>query len=213
MNEQSLSANINCKCGKCGITLANGAAQLKFRCGCQDCRQALEWGHANGGVKPDPLPDLLYMLSDIINVRGKEFMKAYQLRDDDPSLLGMSRRIYCTSCYSMIGVDHPAYENNVFLNFPKHCENEGNLNVPLTAYVMMIDYTEEIGPLPTEDVPLFTTLRFQQEADRVFGIPEVANAFSPRETPLEGITFSELIEQVGGTEILDLRAGQDLVHG
>ena len=73
----------------------------------------------------------------------------------------------------MIGVDHPAYENNVFLNFPKHCENEGNLNVPLTAYVMMIDYTEEIGPLPTEDVPLFTTLRFQQEAARVFGIPEV----------------------------------------
>ena len=98
MNEQSLSANINCKCGKCGITLANGAAQLKFRCGCQDCRQALEWGHVNGGVKPDPLPDLLYMLSDIINVRGKQFMKAYQLRDDDPSLLGMSRRIYCTSC-------------------------------------------------------------------------------------------------------------------
>ena len=213
MSEQNSSAEINCKCGACGITLANGDAQLKFRCGCQDCRQALEWGHANGGVKPDPLPDLLYMLSDIINVRGKEFMKAYQLRDDDPSLLGMSRRIYCTSCYSMIGVDHPAYENNVFLNFPKHCENEGNLNVPLTAYVMMIDYTEEIGPLPTEDVPLFTTLRFQQEADRVFGIPEVANAFSPRKTPLEGITFSELIEQVGGTEILDLRAGQDLVRG
>ena len=186
MSEQNSSAEINCKCGACGITLANGDAQLKFRCGCQDCRQALEWGHANGGVKPDPLPDLLYMLSDIINVRGKEFMKAYQLRDDDPSLLGMSRRIYCTSCYSIIGVDHPVYENNVFLNFPKHCENEGNLNVPLTAYVMMIDYTEEIGPLPTEDVPLFTTLRFQQEADRVFGIPEVANAFSPRETPLEG---------------------------
>jgi len=207
MGSEKISAEINCKCGKCGITLADGKAQLKFKCGCQDCRQALEWGHSRGAIKPDPLPDLLYMPSDIIDVRGKDFMQSYQLRNDDPSLLGMSRRIYCTECYSMIGVDHPAYEDNVFLNFPKHCENAGDLSISLTAYVMMVDYTEEIGPMPTEDVPLFTTLRFEQEADRIFGIPAVAKAFSPREVPLEGITFSALIEETGGTEILDFEAG------
>jgi len=167
----------------------------------------LEWGHSRGAIKPDPLPDLLYMPSDIIDVRGKDFMQSYQLRNDDPSLLGMSRRIYCTECYSMIGVDHPAYEDNVFLNFPKHCENAVDLSISVTAYVMMVDYTEEIGPMPTEDVPLFTTLRFEQEADRIFGIPAVAKAFSPREVPLEGITFSALIEETGGTEILDFEAG------
>ena len=117
MGSEKISAEINCKCGKCGITLADGKAQLKFKCGCQDCRQALEWGHSRGAIKPDPLPDLLYMPSDIIDVRGKDFMQSYQLRNDDPSLLGMSRRIYCTECYSIIGVDHPAYEDNVFLNF------------------------------------------------------------------------------------------------
>lgn len=207
LNKLKDVAEINCNCGKCGITLADGQAKLKFKCGCQDCRQALEWGHSKGAVKPDPLPDLLYMPSDIIDVRGRESMQSYQLRHDDPSLLGMSRRIYCTECYDMIGVDHPAYQDNVFLNFPKHCKNTGDLSVPLAAYVNMIDYTEQIGPMPTEDVPLFTTLRFEQEAKRIFGIPAVANAFCPREAPPEGITFSALIEETGGTEILGFDSG------
>jgi len=112
------------------------------------------------------------MSSDIIEVRGKEFMKSFQLREVDPELMGASRRIYCTGCYSILGVDHEAYEDNVFLNFPKHCENKGDLSAPLTAYVMMVDYTEEIGP-----------------------------------RPLEGITFSTLIDQIGGTETLGLEKG------
>ena len=207
MGASKVPAEINCKCGKCGITLADGKAKLQFNCGCQDCRQALNWGYAKGGIKPDPLAKVYYMPSDIIDVRGKEHMQSFQLRKDDPSLLGMSRRIYCTECYSIIGVDHPAYEGNVFLNFPKHCENKGDLSAPLTAYVMMIDYTEEIGPMPTEDAPLFTTLRFQQEEDRIFGIPVVAETFSPREDPLEGIAFTTLIDEIGGTEILDLEEG------
>ena len=207
MNTPTIPAEINCKCGNCGITLADGKAKHLFRCGCHDCRQALNWGHAKGGVKPDPLPDLYYMPSDIIEVRGKEFMQSFQLREVDPELMGVSRRIYCTECYSIIGVDHEAYEDSVFLNFPKHCENKGDLSAPLTAYVMMIDYTEEIGPMPTEDVPLFTTLKFQQEEDRLFGIPVVAESFSTREAPLEGITFSALINEIGGTEVLGLEEG------
>ena len=75
---------------------------------------------------------------------------------------------------------------------------------------MMIDYTEEIGPLPTEDVPLFTTLRFEQEANRIFGIPEVEKAFSPRQNPIKGITFDALIDQIGGAKILDFQAGQKI---
>ena len=81
-------------------------------------------------------------------------------------------------------------------NIKFFCDNKGDLSAPLTAYVMMIDYTEEIGPMPTEDVPLFTTLRFQQEEDRLFGIPVVAESFSAREAPLEGITFSTLIDEM-----------------
>ncbi len=207
MTEKKIAAEINCNCGKCSITLADGKAQLKFKCGCQDCRQALEWGHSKGAVKPDALPDLLYMASDIVDIRGKAFMQSYQLRNDDPSVLGMSRRIYCIECYSIIGVDHPAYQDNVFLNFPKHCKNTGDLSVPLSAYVNMVDYTEEIGPMPTEDVPLFATLRFTQEVKRLFAIPAVAKALSPPEALPEGINFSHLIEETGGTKVLDFETG------
>ena len=205
------TAVIECTCGKCSITLADGKAKLKFQCGCEDCRQALQYGHAHGGAKPDPLPELYYMASDIIEVRGKKFMKAFQLRDEDPDILGMSTRIYCTECYSIIGIDHPIYEDNVFLNFPKHCTNGGDLSVPLTAYINMIDYTEEIGPLPTEDVPLFTTGRFQQELDRIFDIPAVANTFKPRETPLEGIALSRLIQDLDSVTVIGLEKGNELI--
>ena len=205
------TAVIECTCGTCSITLADGKAKLKFQCGCEDCRQALQYGHSHGGVKPDSLPELYYMSSDIVEVHGKELMKAFQLRDEDPDILGMSTRIYCTECYSIIGVDHPIYEDNVFLNFPKHCTNGGDLSVPLTAYVNMIDYTEEIGPLPTEDVPLFTTGRFQQELDRIFDIPVVADTFKPREIPLEGITLSKLIQDLGPVTMLGLEKGKELI--
>ena len=75
----------------------------------------------------------------------------------------------------------------------------------------MIDYTEEIGPLPTEDVPLFTTGRFQQELDRIFDIPVVADTFKPRETPLEGITLSTLIQDLGPATMLGLEKGKELI--
>ena len=207
--KERMEATVDCLCGKCGVTLADGKAKIKFQCGCQDCRQALNFGHKHGGVKPDPLPELLYMPADVIEVRGREYMKAYRLRDDDPDVLGMSTRVYCRECFSIIGVDHPIYEDAVFLNFPKHCDNQGDLSVPLTAYIMMIDYTEEIGPLPTEDVPLFTTGRFQQELDRIFSIPVVAETFVRSSGSLKGQSFSSLISELGEVENLGLKKGAE----
>ena len=75
----------------------------------------------------------------------------------------------------------------------------------------MIDYSEEIGPLPTENVPLFTTGRFQQELDRIFDIPVVADTFRAREAPLEGITLSQLIQDLGPVTLLGLEKGKALV--
>src|SRR6516165_1488620 len=168
-------ATISCKCDVCELTLADGKSTVSFLCGCEDCRQALQWGFKNGGVKPDPLPRLYYMRSDIIDVKGRDKMIVVKLRED-----GRSRRIYCTNCYSILGVDHPGYKNNIFLNFPKHCINRGDLTVPLTAIVQMIDYSERIGPMPAEEVPVFHTFRFPQERARWFSIPAVANAFRER---------------------------------
>ena len=61
--------------------------------------------------------------------------------------------------------------------------------------------------MPMEDVPLFTTLRFKQEEDRAFAITAVSAAFTRREKARDGISFTELIDQIGGTVILGLEPG------
>ena len=116
---------IACQCNACELTLADGKATFCLVCTCEDCRQALQWGFKNGGVKPDPLPRVYYMRSDIIDVKGRDKMVVVKLRED-----GASRRIYCTNCYSILGVDHPNYKDNAFANWPEHCKNSGDLTAP-----------------------------------------------------------------------------------
>src|SRR3954454_5843436 len=103
-------AKISCKCGACELTLTDGKSIVSFLYGCEDCRQALQWGFKNGGAKPNPLPRLYYMRSDIADVKGRDKMVAVKLRED-----GRSTRVYCKNCYSILGVDNPSYRNNIFL--------------------------------------------------------------------------------------------------
>src|SRR3954454_8348052 len=76
MSSNERVAKISCKCGGCELTLADEKSTVSFLCGCEDCRQALQWGFKNGGVKPDPLPRLYYMRSDITDVKGRDKMVA-----------------------------------------------------------------------------------------------------------------------------------------
>ena len=213
MNTESKKGVISCKCGQCSLKLADKVAKLSFRCGCCDCRQAMEYGYVKGGPKPGPLPRGFYMTSDIIYVKGKEFMKAYQLRQKDPSLLGTSTRVYCTECYSIIGIDHPYYQDNIFLNFPEVCDNKCDLDIELTAFVWMKDYNEKIGPLPEEDIPLFVDLTFSQEINRLMKIPAVANAFQPPKGPIKGFTFTSIIAELGPVEVLNLEKAKRFSQG
>src|SRR5215472_110729 len=80
LSDEKTEAKISCKCGACELTLADGKSTVSFLCGCEDCRQALQWGFINGGVKPDPLPRLYYMRSDIIGVKGRNKMIVVKLR-------------------------------------------------------------------------------------------------------------------------------------
>jgi hypothetical protein len=206
-SNEKKGATISCKCGACELTLADGKSTVSFLCGCEDCRQALQWGFKNGGAKPDPLPRLYYMRSDITDVKGREKMVAVKLRED-----GRSTRVYCTNCYFILGVDNPSYRDNIFLSFPEHCINTGDLTVPLTAMVNMIDYSEKIGPLPVEEVPIFHTFRgFPQERARWLSIPAIANAFRDPTEPPEGIMMSALIQSLGPPLVLNLEKGKDLL--
>ena len=202
MNDNIKEAVIECKCGCSALTIADGKAILCFECGCEDCRQALQWGYKNGGVEPDLLPRVYYMRSDIVDIKGKGHMKAFKLRE-----VGRSTRIYCMKCYSVLGVDHPVYESNVFLNFPKYCNNGGDLSTPLAAYIHMTDYSDD-GPLPTEDVPLFVSTRFPQERQRLLSIPAVGNAWKKPTEPIKGMTLTSLIESLGAVTVIELVKGE-----
>ena len=202
MNDNIKEAVIACKCGSSALTIADGKAILCFECGCEDCRQALQWGYKNGGVEPDLLPRVYYMRSDIVDIKGKGHMKAFKLRE-----VGRSTRIYCMKCYSVLGVDHPVYESNVFLNFPKYCNNGGDLSTPLAAYIHMADYSDD-DPFPTEDVPLFVSTRFPQERQRLLSIPAVGNAWKKPTEPIKGMTLTSLIESLGSVTVLELVKGE-----
>ena len=199
------SGRISCTCGKSSITVADGRAVQHFLCGCEDCRQALQWCHINGGKKPDPIPDLFYLRSDIIEVEGSEFLATFKLRSD-----GKSTRLYCTNCFSVIAVDHPYYKSNVFLFFPKHCEVECDISLDPAAYIMMGDYSEEIGPKPMLDIPLFFNFNFKQERDR-FASLKGFNFIENAEGEYEGKTLTGFIKELGMPKELNLPKGKNLL--
>ena len=200
------SGTISCNCGRCEITVADKRAVQYFRCGCEDCRQGLEWARIKGGDKLDQLPHLYYIPADITSVKGKDFMEVYKLRCE-----GRSTRLYCGSCYSLMGVEHPNYQGNVFLIFPRHCKTDCDLSVKLTAIICMIDYPEDYDAPPEDEVPLFYSRKFKQEQKRWSQIPLVAANFKQRTKPRKGISFTELIEAVGPPKILNLEKGERLI--
>jgi hypothetical protein len=77
----------------------------------------------------------------------------------------------------------------------------------------MHDYSESIGPIPDDKVPVFQSLRFPQEMDRLLSIEAAANTWSkePAEPP-KGITFTALIESLGPPLVLNLEKGRDLLR-
>ena len=85
-----------------------------------------------------------------------------------------------------------------------HCVNSGDLTAPLSAILFMNDYPESIGPIPVEDAPVFHSLRFPQEVDRLFSIAAVANSFKPPTEPTKGITMGALMESLGPPLVLNL---------
>ena len=200
------SGTISCQCAKCEITVADNRAVQYFRCGCEDCRQGAEWGSSKGSVKPDQLPHLYYIPADIISIKGKEFMSAYKLRED-----GRSIRLYCNQCWSLIAVEHPAYQSNVFYILPKHCVTSCDLSVPLTAILFMKDYPEDYETPPEDDVPLFYSFEYKQERQRFSSLSTVANTFKRRTDPLKGINFTELVNSLGEPEILNLERGKRFI--
>ena len=165
---------ITCYCGSRSKTLADSEATCLNQCGCNSCRQKIQFGHAKGGRECSPLPKLVYMSSSIDAVDGQHLMPALQLRESADST-----QVYCASRWAIIGVDHVGYPNNIFMKFPEFCINDGDLSVPLAAYINMPDYGDDLGPAPSEDIPLFESVRYNQERQAVPNTSPQTNIYGP----------------------------------
>ena len=133
-------------------------------------------------------------------------MKAFKLREN-----GKSTRLVCQNCYSLIAVDHPFYRSKVLLFFPKHCVTQIDLSFPPTAYIMMNDYSEDIGPLPTKNIPLFSSFKFKQERDR-FSTIRGFNFIKESKNQIKGKPFTAFLDENFSVKVLNLPKGKSLLE-
>ncbi|MEC8775546.1 MAG: hypothetical protein VXX79_11945 [Pseudomonadota bacterium] len=195
---------IECGCGHCKLTLAEDRPRMSLYCACKDCRQALKWAAKRGGKTPVDLPKPMYMRSDISAVEGQDSMRAFQLRDP-----ARSTRVFCAKCYSILGVDHPAYADNVFMFFPDHCETDVDLSIKPSALIHMESYPGAAPPDIPDDIPVYQNWDDPKDREAYLEIPDIAAAFRAPEIPALGQTFKGLIDALGEIEVLNLEIGAD----
>ena len=75
----------------------------------------------------------------------------------------------------------------------------------------MSDYNEDIGPEPMESVPLFESLRYQQERERLFALSDPQKTFSEPDEPMAGYTFRALLADLGPPDILHISESSNVL--
>ena len=73
----------------------------------------------------------------------------------------------------------------------------------------MKDYPKDYELPPDDDVSLFYSFDYKQERRRFKSF--VSNTFKKRTDPLKGINFTEFVNSLGETEILNLEKGKKFV--
>ena len=179
---------LSCDCGVCRLTLNDPVPRYSVLCACEDCRQALRWAAKFGGETPEDLLRGVYFRSDFSEIMGKEYIIATKLRNDNKSI-----RLFCKKCYSCVGVDHEAYQNNVFLSIPEHCSINFCITIEPKAVLFLQDYPGEIADVPSETIPVFHNMKYPQERARFRSIDPIGVTLSPPTTPAKGITIRDLI--------------------
>ena len=190
---------ISCNCEKSQIYLNENIIYYSLLCGCEDCRQAGEWGHFKGGPEPEKLQKLIYVRSDIKKIVGKQNMHAYQLRRD-----ARSTRIYCKKCYSIIGIDHHNYKDKVFMLIPQLCKTDLNLSIKPVAAIFMNDYPYKDLSMISDDI-LYLNDFENDEKNKKFDA--LMSPLRAKYQKPKGISFRDLIKDVEGITVLNLEKG------
>ena len=195
---------IKCNCEKCKIYLHESKIHYSVFCGCEDCRQAGEWGHSKGGPLPEKLQKLIYVRSDIKEVEGKKYMHAYQLRSN-----ARSTRIYCKECYSIIGIDHVNYKDTVFMLIPQLCKTDLDLSIKQVAAIFMNDYPYKDISMIGEDVFFMRDFKDENTNQK---FDALMSPLRPKYKKPKGISFIQLIKEVDGVTVLNLKQGQKILN-
>ena len=191
--------SIRCHCSACELFLADPEPIYSQFCGCQDCLHALQWAASKGGPEPKKLPQLLYLRSDIIDLEGKQHMKPYRF-----DMSGQTTRVHCENCFSSMGCDHPGYKDNVFSVFINHFETEHAFQTKAIAAINMSSYSSNKPAEIPNDIPVFYSFEYKQEAYRFWSIPAVRKAFSPPEKLAIGQSFRELLNELGEVKAMNV---------
>ena len=141
-----------------------------------------------GGKTIQKLPQLIYVRSDIISIEGEKSIKPYQLRKS-----AKSTRVYCNECFSILGIDHPTYADNVFMFFSYHCKTNMDLSIAPYATLNISSYPHpEPANIPT-NITIFYNFEYLQESKRCLTLPEVQEVFREPVKNVVGKTFSTIM--------------------
>ena len=189
---------ITCHCGRCSITLEVDKVYRTLICACEDCRQALEWAYKEGGLKPNALPKLVYVDSDIESFSGSENMGAFQLRKGSNST-----RIYCKKCFSILAVDHPNYNNQRFMFFENHCSTTLDTSLKPNAVTYLDHLPEGSKEIIPSDIPQFRDLDKPDQWEEFAALlKKTAYPSSAREG--RGIRLFNILDNIGHIQVLNL---------
>ena len=147
---------------------------------------------------PPILPQLLYIRSDIKKIKGLEFLRAFQLREN-----AKSTPVYCIKSFSILGVDHLGYKDNVFMFFKGFCYANFDLSISPSTAIYLKDFPEHLIYEIPSDVEKYWSFT-AEERERFFMISEVSNSLSKISIPLKGTTFLEMILKLTKIKILNL---------
>ena len=129
-------------------------------------------------------------------------MKPFLLREG-----GQSTRVYCVACYSLLGIDFPAYNDQRFMFIGGHCLTNIDTSMDPAIAINMVDYPKD------QELSLpygITIVNSIHDPDRSWTqIPEVKKIREPPPSN-KGIRFSELLKELGSPIILGLEAGADV---
>ena len=192
---------ITCHCGRCCINLEIEKVYRTLICACEDCRQALEWAQKQGGVKPNALPKLVYVDSNIESFSGLENMRAFQMRKGSKST-----RLYCKECFSILAVDHPNYNDERFMFFENHCSTTLDTFLKPNAVTYLDHLPEGSKEIIPSELPQFGDLDKPDQWEEFAALLE-KTAYPSSVKEGRGIRLTNILDKVGHIEVLNLEPG------